>query len=457
MSSLEIFMTNPIEINSASFYPRNYNPNYLVVKNGMQDKPTIQDYIFGKINGGSTPPAYLFRTPENGVPFIKTAAVTRHYININDLQSIAESFHKTTIKRSITHPYDIIFTMTGKFMGKAAMCPCIISEMNMSQNSVVFHNESKEKAAFLTIFLNSQINRIQIRGIYSITKQKFLNQSKIASLRVFPYDVKYEWLMQEYIKAFDMYYQSLSDIKSIINMFNADYSLSFSNVAQYGFSVSPISFDKRILIPNYYRDDVQKSIDSVLAGREDNNLDMERIRKGDEIGSENYMEEGVPFVKTSDIINYDIDYEPDCFCPSYFVSQLEQDVKKGDILFTKDGKPGEVAIIGSECNVVFSSGLVKYHPETDAERYWLFLLLASKYGASYFKKWFVIASTMAHLRYDFFRDFKVPTIDENILEKYIIPLKKAFENKHVAYDIIKKIREKVEHSFTNASIDLTSY
>ena len=73
--------------------------------------------------------------------------------------------------------------MTGKFMGKAALCPPTITEMNMSQNSVVLHTDTPEKAAFLTIFLNSRINRIQVRGSYSITKQKFLNQGKISALR----------------------------------------------------------------------------------------------------------------------------------------------------------------------------------------------------------------------------------------------------------------------------------
>ncbi len=67
---------------------------------------------------GSTPPAYFFYK-DHGVPFIKTSAVSRHYINANDLQLINEGFHNKTIKRSITHPYDIIYTMTGKFMGKS--------------------------------------------------------------------------------------------------------------------------------------------------------------------------------------------------------------------------------------------------------------------------------------------------------------------------------------------------
>ena len=132
MSNLEIFITNPINISSKSLYPRNYNPNFLLVKDGMKDNPTVKNYIAGDIKGGSTPPAYLFTTEDKGIPFIKTAAVTRHFINVNDLQSINEKFHRTSIKRSITRPYDVIYTMTGKFMGKAAMCPCTIFHIPIS-------------------------------------------------------------------------------------------------------------------------------------------------------------------------------------------------------------------------------------------------------------------------------------------------------------------------------------
>lgn len=454
MSNHEIFIINPIKISAKSFYPRNYHPNFLMVKDGMKETPTVADYIRGDINGGSTPPAFLFCNENSGIPFIKTSAITRHFINVNDLQSINESFHRKNIKRSITKPYDVIYTMTGKFMGKAAMCPCTISEMNMSQNSVVFHTNSKEEAAFLTIYLNSEINRIQVKGTYSITKQKFLNQSKIADLKVFPYTSKYNYCMKQYLDAFDVYYRSVKQIKDLISLFNKDYRLTFSNTAQYGFTVKPNVFEKKMLVPNFYREDIANTISSVLQRNEYTLLNREQLCKGDEVGSANYTEEGIPFIKTSDIINFDIDYEPDCYCPDYFVNQLGQNVKRGDIIFTKDGKPGEVAIIEEDNKIVISSGLIKYHPQSDEERFWVFLLLVSKYGEAYFKKWFVIASTMLHLRNDFFSDFKIPQITQDIKAKYIIPLKALFERKCNSYKMMKKVKIQVEKSFTDATVDL---
>lgn len=453
MSKSEIFITNAINISAQSFYPRNYDPKYLFVRDGMLNCPVLSEYVIGDIKGGSTPPAYFFYK-SNGIPFIKTAAVSRHFINTNDLQRINENFHNTTIKRSITHPYDIIYTTTGKFMGKAAMCPPTISEMNMSQNSVVIHTATPKEAAFLTIYLNSKINRIQVRGSYSITKQKYLNQGKIAQLKVMKYEKKYDLLMERYIKAFDNYYTSIQEIKKFIEAFDTKNNLPFSDEAQFGFSVSPSTLDKCMLCPNYYRPDVDKTISSVIGDRTVTGFNVEAIKKGDEIGSENYLEDGVPFIKTSDIMNFDVDYEPDCYSAESTIYQLEQEIRCGDIIFTKDGKPGEVAIIQEDDKIIISSGLVKYRPENETERYWLFLLLTSKYGKSYFKKWFVLASTMLHLRADFFNDFKIPEISDYIRDSFILPLKKAFETKKNCYDEIIKIKTTVEDSFTNPDTDL---
>ena len=216
MSLLKIFTANAIDISPASFYPRNYEPDFLLVKKGMDSFTFLKDFLDKPLTGGSTPPAYLFTEQENGIPFVKTSAVSRHFLNLNDLYYINEDFHRKNIRRSITKPYDVIFTMTGKFMGKAALCPPVIQELNMSQNSVVMRTDSPLKSAFLTIFLNSDINQIQIKGNYSITKQKYLNQGKINNLKVPPYKTRYETILEDYINGIDTYYSAVKILKILL-------------------------------------------------------------------------------------------------------------------------------------------------------------------------------------------------------------------------------------------------
>lgn len=445
MSTAEIFTTSPIKIQSSSFYPRNYDPVFLFVKELLGKSIDIREFLTTDIKGGSTPPAYFFYPNyEKGIPFVKTSAISRHLININDLHNINETFHRTTIKRSITRPYDVIFSMTGKFMGKAAICPPTISELNMSQNSVIMHTKSPIDSAFLAIYLNSKINQVQVKGNYSITKQKFINQGKIAKLKILHNKSEYKKELEDYINSIDLFYGSIKKIKELIQSFNKNYFTledNYKDKAVY-YSIKSEKLNKDILLPAKYRIDYEESIEKLKL----NNfylLDKKNIRKGNEIGSSNYTFEGIPFIKTSNILNFDVDYEPDYYCSQSRFNEIKQDIKAGDIIFTKDGKIGEVAIIQDNANIVVSGGFIKYRPTSISERYWLFLLLASKYGQLHFDKWTVIASTMAHLRKDFFTDFKIPVMTELENNNYVKPLTKAFEDKEHAFTNLLKSKENV--------------
>lgn len=50
------FITNPININTTSFYPRNYDPLFLLVKSKLKDFQNLEDILREPIKGGSTSP-----------------------------------------------------------------------------------------------------------------------------------------------------------------------------------------------------------------------------------------------------------------------------------------------------------------------------------------------------------------------------------------------------------------
>ena len=75
---------------------------------------------------------------------------------------------------------------------------------------------------------------------------------------------------------------------------------------------------------------------------------------GEEPGSKyytNYLEKDkndLPFIRTSDLINHQIDLFPDNFIPDNIAKDFVVDLKQGDILFTKDGKIGSTGMIVKE-------------------------------------------------------------------------------------------------------------
>lgn len=75
------------------------------------------------------------------------------------------------------------------------------------------------------------------------------------------------------------------------------------------------------------------------------------------------------------------------------------------------------------------------------------MLLSSNLGKVFFQKWSVIASTMAHLRKDFFNDFFIPKYNEYLYDNYISPLKKYFNDKYYAYNTIQSAKVNILNTF----------
>ena len=410
MQEAKIFLAKNKDLTTKDFNPRNYEPKYLEIKRNLQNYKSLNNYLNDEIKGGSTPPYYFFKEPhEDGIPFCKTSAINRDFINLNDLHYIDEKFHRTKLSRSITKPYDVIYSMTGKFMGKAALCPKVIPEMNMSQNSVVIKNDNKLFLAQTCIFLNSQINRIQITGTYSITKQKYINQGQIAQLKVPELIKSRSKQLENYLNNLDIYYESTEKIKNLINNFNSEI-LNCNKIddSAKSFIKKKQKINTKILTPKHYDNFNDEIIKQMKKLKKNKTLSDYKPRKGDEISSSNYIEEGIPFVKTSGFSNFGVDTQSNHYCSEEVYIEKNQQINLGDIIFTKDGKIGEVGIIDETKKVVLSAGIVALTIKDLEMRYWSFLLLNSAYGKIMFKKWNVIASTMSHLRKDIYNEFLVP-------------------------------------------------
>jgi len=443
MSKAEIFFSKSGDISSDNFNPRHYSPIFLAVQKSLKDHIKLESFVTSKITSGTTPSAWFFRKKyEDGVPFVKTSAIRRDFININDLHFITSNIHGTRNKRTITRPFNVIFSMTGKFMGKATLSPPQIKELNMSQNSVLLKCNSFEESAFLTIFLNSKINQLQIKGIYSITKQKFINQARLSKLKILKYNPLFKNDCNKYYKNIKLYYDSVIEIQKIIEEFNADMCEPDIFDKKFIYILNRQAIDNQFFLPQFHRNDFSKIINYHFEKTSIKLRDFDII-KGVEPGSSNYVEKGIPFIKTSDFQNFEVDLQPDNYCTSELYKNLKQDLKEGDILFTKDGKIGEVSIVNSFSKFLISSGIVRLRISNEIDKYWVFLLLSSNYGKILFQKYTVIASTMAHLHSDFFNQFFLPVKKDKDLA-FIQKLKTAFEKKSTAFSNIQLYKYNVQ-------------
>lgn len=183
------------------------------------------------------------------------------------------------------------------------------------------------------------------------------------------------------------------------------------------------------------------------------------MKKGNEVGSETYIgyldkrKTDVPFIRTSDIVNYEIDQYPDFYIPEEIYNELGQGFQKGDVLFTKDGKIGMVGMLTEYDKAIISSGFVGLRLNNKAKKYgitpeYLFLVLSIKeIGIYASKRRTVVASTIPHLREERLKEIEIPILYSDIIAKITDLVKQAFKLKDEKKRLIAKVRETMDDYF----------
>ena len=160
-----------------------------------------------------------------------------------------------------------------------------------------------------------------------------------------------------------------------------------------GFTISYIDLNDHIFIPEYYNPEIRKELEtlkntgkySLLSVGELIDKGILQIRRGNEIGSQHYGTGDIPFVRTSDIVNWEIKVDPIKAVSEEVYNQYKepQDIQEKDILFVNDGTflIGRTAMITKlDIKVIIQSHVKKIRvlDKNFIDPYYLFYLLNSK-------------------------------------------------------------------------------
>lgn len=183
------------------------------------------------------------------------------------------------------------------------------------------------------------------------------------------------------------------DLPDIARNFKAHLNARLREQSHLGFAIRQEAIRDHVFIPEYYNPEIHaelarieasgryelRAIDDLLAN------DVIEIRRGNEIGSQFYGTGNVPFVRTTDIVNWEIKIDPVKAVSEEVYEQYRkaQDVRENDILFVNDGTflIGRTAMVTRlDVKIVLQSHLRKIRvlkPEI-LSPYYLFYLLNSK-------------------------------------------------------------------------------
>ena len=435
-------------------------------------KKSFKSYGFEELNSfttlksGSTPEHFEERKSDNDFYFIKSADVKRYSLNFSTISYVSSQVHLSRQKSKVI-PNDILLSNTGKYLGVVCLVPTTIKEATTNQNIIRIRFKEKVNTQFnpffIISFLNSLFAQIEIEAFLTLTGQKYLNIQKFQNFKIPSIDKKIIKNISTKTKnTVEKEEKAISLLQQAQNFFYQKLNIDFSKIKKENFySVNLTDFKKADLwtpafsYPFYVNTlkAIQKKWQTVPLG------EIATSKKGDEVGSANYNKylykknSDVPFIRTSDLVNYEADQFPDFYIPEEIHQELKQDIKTDGVLFTKDGKIGMAAMITKNDKMIVASGVVRLRLNAEAKKYnltpeYLFVILSLKETGLYPAiRRTVVASTIPHLREERLKEIEIPILDKNSIDEITKLVKLAFELKDEKKKLIKEVREEIDNYF----------
>jgi len=179
-----------------------------------------------------------------------------------------------------------------------------------------------------------------------------------------------------------------------------------------------------------------------------------KIIKFKEPGSEFYLnnleknDKDIPFIRTSDYFNYELDPNPDYFIEESSGKEFLKELRDGDLVITKDGKIGNIAIIFKTQKYILSAGSIILRLKKDINPFYIFLCISSGYiGQNFLKQRTVVASTIPHLKISRFEDIQIPLLNKSKMDNLGSFVKKAYELKSKRRILMLELKTKINKYF----------
>jgi len=423
------------------------------------------DDLSEKISDGEH--SHIPRQKEKGIRYLYGRNIKEGIVNfdpISDAAYISEENYKKFTRTHIKQN-DILLTIVGtigksaiyktEYIGKAGI-PRHIAKIRLKK-------DVDNTPEFVTAFFRSTVGKWQLNNITTGNIQPLLSIKNIRTLDIpkakKEFVDKITKLEQEQI---NNEINSLPLIEQAQQLLYQKLGIDFSKIWKGNFySVNLSDFKGADLwTPKYYYPlyintlkAIKQKWPTVPVG------EIVTVKKGDEVGSDNYnkyldkIDSDVPFIRTTDLVNYEVDQFPDFYIPKEIYEELNQDIKAGDVLFTNDGKIGHVAMLTAQDKVILQSHIRRLRLKREAiEKYsltqeYLFLVLSIKEIAKYqADRYTVIQSTIPTIS-NHLSDIEIPILDKNAISEITKLVKQAFELKDEKKEKIKEVTEEIDNYF----------
>jgi len=449
-------MLKTVTINKSIIEKEKWTPKYAYIFKKLETSSNalkLEDFI----SEGPTNGIDLREFTEEGRNYIRISDIKRFFISYSDIKKV--NLKKIPGKIQLKEK-DILISRKGT-PGISVIITKDDVDNIIGTEAILLRIKEDYDPYYLVAFLNSKVFYEQVLNNLSGAVASGINHPTLKKLKILYDKHLIRNVSNKVRKTIELHVRANFILNSVQTLFYQKLGVDFSKIQKEKYySVNLSDFVKDDLwtpafsYPLYFNTlkSIQKKWQTVPIG------EIATVKKGDEVGSDNYnnfldkKESDVPFIRTSDIVNYEVDQFPDFYIPEEIYKELNQDIKAGDILYSNDGKIGLTAILTPEDKVIIQSHIKRLRLKAEAKKYnltpeYLFLVLTIKEVARYqAERYTVIQSTIPTIS-NHILDIQIPILDKNSIDEITKLVKEAFELKDEKKKLIKEVRKEIDSYF----------
>lgn len=432
-----------------------FTPKYFFLLrkfNLLEKRPDIKIKKLGEITKYIISGIYIPKYSKKGTPYLRVGNIKAVELDLNSEDLVYVNEKEIEIPDKIKVKQDDII------IGRTAVLGISSLVNELSENFIISQHLTRFRPmdipiGYLVAFLNSRLFKEQMEiASYGITRVE-LTHAQLKEVKV-PVGKKSQMkeISNLILSADKAHIGAINKVNQARQIFENEIGINYQNIPDektYSVDASDLTdfLTPKFYYPKYLNilKQLKRKFKTIRLG------EVADIKKGDEVGSENYKkyidkkDSDVPFIRTSDLVNYEIDNYPDYYIDEEIYKELNQNLKPNDILFTKDGKIGLTAMATSEDKCILASGIAIIRPIKEIDPFYLFLVLSTKIGLYQFLQRVVIASTIPHLRPERLAEIEIPLIDSRKQNEISKVVKEVFQLKAKKKTLIKEAINKVEN------------
>ncbi|CCX93595.1 putative uncharacterized protein [Succinatimonas sp. CAG:777] len=380
------------------------------------------------------------------IAFIKTDNVRHGYIDRNFNDYLSELGNEQ-ISRTTLQPNDIITTIIGateKVVARSAIIQKDLLPCNINQNIVQIRvNDAIISPYYVYFYLNSFYGKNYLYYYSRQTEQINLNCNEVSYVRIPRFSNKFQSLLDDiFVKSQLSVQNAEKGYKSAEELLNIELHINgIQNSKNYSIKSYLNSFCKtKRLDAEYYQDKYDKLFPLIKNPEKLSNI--VKIAKSIEPGSDEYRQDGIPFIRVSDLSKFGISETEIYLDKAKYKSAINH--KKDSILFSKDGSIGIAYKVEEDIDAVTSSALLHLTVKTtDILPDYLALTLNSNVVQLQAER-DSGGSIIEHWRLGDIKELVIPVLDIKIQTKIAQKVQESFRLRNRANDLLKKGIQSVE-------------